>query len=109
MNNQVVLVGTGGDFYREKKHAGFTLPLTCFLEVTVKITNMKDERLRFEAKIRHVALQTLAVLIHRTLGRAHPGVRWPHAGALHGPAVDVFSNALVVHAIHGLKQAKHRC
>lgn len=109
MNNKVVLVGTGGDFYREKKPAGFTLPQTCSLEVIVKITKTKDERLRFEARIRYVALQTLAVLIHWTLGRAHPGVRRPHAGALHGPAVDVFCNALVVHAIHGLKQAKQRC
>lgn len=69
---------------------------------------MKDERLWwYEAKIRYVVLQTLAVLIHRTLGRAHSWVRWPHAGALHGPAVDIFYNPLVVHTIHGLKHVKH--
>lgn len=79
------------------------------VNVKVNITNKKDERLWFEAKIRHITLQTLAVLIHRTLGRAHPWVRWSHTGALHGPAVDVFNNPLVVHAIHGLKQVKRCC
>ena len=74
-----------------------------------KITDMKDGRLWFEAHIRQVALPTLAVLVHRALGRAHPRVRRSHAGALHGPAVDVFHNALVVHAVHGLKQEKRCC
>lgn len=46
--------------------------------------------------------QTLAVLIHRTLRRAHSWVRWSHSSAFHGSTVDIF-NPLVVHTIHGLK------
>lgn len=47
--------------------------------------------------------QTLAMLIHRTLGRAHSRVRWSHGGALHGSTMDIFHNPLVMHTIHGLK------
>lgn len=50
--------------------------------------------------------QTLAVLIHRTLGRTHAWVRWPHTGALHGSTMDIFYNPLVVHTIDGLKYVK---
>lgn len=48
---------------------------------------------------RHV---TLAVWIHRTLGRAHSRVRWSHAGALHGSTMEIFYNPLVVQSINGL-------
>lgn len=50
--------------------------------------------------------QTLAVLVHWTLGRTHSRVWGPHAGALHGPTVDIFHNPLVVHTIYGLKHLK---
>ena len=75
--------------------------------VIVRKANTKDKGLQYEANVRYVASQTLAVLIHRALGRAHSGVRWPHTGALHGPTMDIFHNPLVVHAIHGLKDVEH--
>lgn len=50
--------------------------------------------------------QTLAVLIHWALWRAHSRVWWAHAGALHGSTVDIFHNPLVMYAIHRLKHAK---
>lgn len=53
---------------------------------------------------RHV---TLAMLIHRTLGRAHSRVRWSHGGALHGSTMDIFHNPLVMHTIHGLMHLMH--
>lgn len=53
---------------------------------------------------RHI---TLAVLIHRTLGRAHSWVWWPHTGALHGSTMNIFYNPLIVHTINGLMHLMH--
>lgn len=53
---------------------------------------------------RHV---TLAVLIHRTLGRTHSRVRRPHTGTLQGATVDIFYNPLVVRTIDGLMHLVH--
>ena len=50
--------------------------------------------------------RTLAVLIHRTLGRTHSRVRGPHTGTLHGATVDIFYDPLVVQAINGLEHLK---